>query len=75
MWLFRLNFYEKYDWSKHSMIKCKLKKVNYLTTTTHVQLVAFDYKTSGENNACSLMRDSLGSWGVDSEAWFPDPSD
>ena len=48
---------------------------NYLTINTHARLGAFDYITNGENNACSLMPDSLGSWGVDSEAWFPNPSD
>ena len=57
------------------MIKCKFKKVNDLTTTTHAQLGAFDYITNGENSACSLMGDSLGNWGVDSEAWFPNRSD
>ena len=75
MCLFRLNFYEKHDWNNHSMIKCRFKKVNDLTTTTYAQVGAFDYITNGENNVCSLMRDSLGSCGVDSEAWFPNPSD
>ena len=51
-------------------MKCKVKKVNNLTTTTHAQQGAFDYIANGENNACSLMRNSLG---VDSEAWFPNP--
>ena len=58
-------FYEKYDWSSHSMIKCKFKKVNNWTTTTYAPIGALDYTT---NNACSPMDDSLGSWGVDSEA-------
>ena len=31
-----------------------------MTTTTYAQVGAFDYITNGENNACSLMRDSLG---------------
>ena len=57
------------------MLKCKFEKVYNLTTTTHAQLGAFDYITNGENNACSLMHDSLGSWVVDSEALFPNPSD
>ena len=35
MCLFRLIFYEKYDWSSHSMMKCKFKKVNDWTTTTY----------------------------------------
>ena len=30
---------------------------------------AFDYTNQWGNNACLLMHDSLGSWGVDSEAW------
>ena len=51
-------------------MKCKVKKVNNLTTTTHAQQGAFDYIANGENNACSFMRDSLG---VDNEAWFPNP--
>ena len=39
-------------------MKCKVKKVNNLTTTTHAQQGAFDYIANGQNNACSLMRDS-----------------
>ena len=69
-----INSYEKYDWSNHSMLKCKFQKVNNFTTTTHAQLGDFDYITNGENNACPLMRDSLGSPGLDNEAWFPNPS-
>ena len=40
-------FYEKYDWSSHSMIKCKFKKVNNWTTTTYAPMGAFDYTTNG----------------------------
>ena len=40
-------FYEKYDWSKHSMIKCNFKKVNNWTTTTYALMGAFDYTTNG----------------------------
>ena len=29
MCLFRLIFYEKYDWSNHSMMKCKFKQVSF----------------------------------------------
>ena len=44
MCLFRLYFfYEKYDWSNHSIIKCNFKKVNNWTTTTYVPTSAFDY--------------------------------
>ena len=43
MCLFKLIFYEKYDWSNHSMIKCKFKKVNNWTTTTYAPMRAFDY--------------------------------
>ena len=68
-------FYEIYDWCNYSMIKGKFKKINNLTTTTHVVLGAIVYITNRENNACSLMCDSRGSWGVDSEARFPNPSD
>ena len=32
------------------MLKCKIKKLKNLTTTTHAQLGAFDYITNGENN-------------------------
>ena len=32
-------FYEKYDWSNHSMIKCNFKKVNNWTTTTYARWV------------------------------------
>ena len=67
MCLFRWNFYEKYDWNDHTMLRCKFQKVNNLTTTTHAQVGAFDYITNGENNACLLMRDSLRSWGVNSD--------
>ena len=58
MCLFKLIFYEKYDWSNSSMIKCKFKKVNNWTTTTYAQMRAFDYTTNGGNNACSLLHDS-----------------
>ena len=76
MCLFKLNFYEKHDWNNHDkMIKYRFKKINNLTTTTYAKVGAFDYITNGENNACSLMRDPLGSCGVDSEAWFTNPSD
>ena len=68
MCLLRFNFYEKYDLSTHSMIKCTVKKINNLTTTAYAELGAFDYVINGENNGCSLMRDSMGSCGVDSEA-------
>ena len=54
MCLFKLIFYEKTDWSNHSMIKCKFKEVNNWTTTTYAPLGAFDYTT----NACSLLHDS-----------------
>ena len=47
MCLFRLFFYEKYDWNNHSMIKCKFKKVNNWTTTTYAPMGAFDYTTNG----------------------------
>ena len=47
MCLFKLIFYEKYDWSNHSMIKCKFKKVNNWTTTTYAPMGAFDYTTNG----------------------------
>ena len=47
MCLFRLIFYEKYDWSNHSMIKCKFKKVNNWTATTYAPMGAFDYTTIG----------------------------
>ena len=57
MCLFRLFFYEKYDWSNHSMIKCKFKKVNNWITTTYAPMGAFDYNHWG-NNACSLLHDS-----------------
>ena len=40
-------FYEKYDWSNHSIIKCKFKKVNNWTTTTYAPMGAFDYTTNG----------------------------
>ena len=40
-------FYEKYDRSNHSMIKCKFKKVNNWTTTTYAPMDAFDYTTNG----------------------------
>ena len=40
-------FYEKYDWSSHSMMKCKFKKVNNWTTTTYALMGAFDYTTIG----------------------------
>ena len=40
-------FYEKYDWSSHSMMKCKFKKVNNWTTTTYALMGAFDYTTNG----------------------------
>ena len=40
-------FYEKYDWSNHSMIECKFKKVNNWTTTTYAPMGAFDYTTNG----------------------------
>ena len=56
------------------MLKFELKKINNFSTTAHAQLGTFDYKTSGANNACSLMHHSLGSWGVDNEAWFPNLS-
>ena len=61
-------FYEKCDWSSHSMIKCKFKKVNNWTTTTYDPDGCFWLHNQWGNNACSLMHDSLGSWGVDSEA-------
>ena len=47
MCLFRLIFYEKYDWSSHSMMKYKFKKVNNWTTTTYALMGAFDYTTNG----------------------------
>ena len=47
MCLFRLIFCEKYDWSSHSMMKCKFKKVNNWTTTTYALMGAFDYTTNG----------------------------
>ena len=47
MCLIRLIFYEKYDWSSHSMMKCKFKKVNNWTTTTYALMAAFDYITNG----------------------------
>ena len=47
MCLFRFIFYEKYDWSNHSMMKCKLKKVNNWTTITYAPIGAFDYITDG----------------------------
>ena len=47
MCLFKLIFYEKYDWSNHFMIKYKFKKVNNWTTTTYAQMGAFDYTTNG----------------------------
>ena len=55
------------------MIKCKVKKVNNFTTTTHAEQGAFDYIANGENNACSLMRDSLGSgqWSLVSKPQWP----
>ena len=40
-------FYEKYDWSNHSMIKCKFKKVSNWTTATYALMGAFDYTTNG----------------------------
>ena len=40
-------FYEKYDWSNHSMIKCNFKKVNNWTTTTYAPMGALDYTTNG----------------------------
>ena len=40
-------FYENYDWSNHSIIKCKFKKVNNWTTTTYAPIGAFDYTTNG----------------------------
>ena len=43
----QINFYEKYDWSSHSMMKCKLKKVNNWTTTTYALVGAFDYTNNG----------------------------
>ena len=42
----KIIFYEKYDWSDHSMIKCKFKKVNNWTTTTYAPMGAFDYTTN-----------------------------
>ena len=43
-----INFFdEKYDWSSHSMMKCKFKKVNNWTTTTYALMGAFDYTTNG----------------------------
>ena len=42
-----INLYEKYDWSNHSMIKCKFKKVNNWTTTTYAPMGAFDYTANG----------------------------
>ena len=39
----QLIFYEKYDWSNHSMIKCTFKKVNNWTTATYALMGAFDY--------------------------------
>ena len=56
------------------MLKSEFIEVNNFTAITQAQLGAFDYITNGENNACSLMHDSLGSWGVENEAWFPNPS-
>ena len=47
MCLFRLIFYEKYDWSSYSMMKCKFKKVNNWTKTTYALMGAFDYTTDG----------------------------
>ena len=47
MSLFSLIFYEKYDLSNHSMIKCKFKKVNNWTTTTYAPIGAFDYTING----------------------------
>ena len=47
MCLFRLIFYEKYDWSNHSMVKCKFKKIYNWTTTTYAPMGAFDYTTNG----------------------------
>ena len=60
MCLFRLFLYEKYDWSNHSMIKCKFKKVNNWTTTTYR---CFWLHNQWGNNACSLLHESLESWG------------
>ena len=50
------------------MMKCKFKKVNNWTTTTYAPVGAFDYTTNGVTMPVQLMHDSLGSWGVDSEA-------
>ena len=40
MCLISLIFYEKYDWSSHSMMKSKSKKVNNWTTTTYALMGA-----------------------------------
>ena len=34
-------FYEKYDWSNYSIIKCKFKNVNIWITTTYAPMGAF----------------------------------
>ena len=47
MCLFRLFFYEKYDYSNHSMIKCNFKKVNNWAATTYALMGAFGYTTNG----------------------------
>ena len=59
--LFKLFFNEKYDWSNHSMIKCKFKKVNNWTTTTYG---CFWLHNQWGNNACSLLHDS-----ADQQIW------
>ena len=55
MCLFRLFFYEKYDWSNHSMMKCNFKKINNWTTTTYAPTSAFDYTTNGTSNGSWCM--------------------
>ena len=56
-------FYEKYDWSSNSMMKCKFKKVNNWTKTTHAQMGAFDYTTNGVTMPVhSCMTPWSGQW-------------
>ena len=63
MCLFRLFFYEKYDWSNHSMIKCKFKKVNNWTTTTYAPMGGFWLHNQWGNKQRVLMHGHLG-WNV-----------
>ena len=55
MCLFKSIFYEEYDWSNHSMIKGKFKKVNNWTTTTYAHGCFWLHNQWG-NNACSLLQ-------------------